>query len=129
MNIDVILNILFFCEINTVYNISLSNKYFYDICNYNKNCILRNILKKKNYKNNIDLILNKKSFIKDFYKIDNGNIYDNIMYSYELIYYDVIKFFKNHENYENYEKSYDYISKFFKSNCDRKELFLEDSSK
>lgn len=106
MNIDVILNILYFCEIKTVYNISLLNRYFYEICNSNKNYILRNVLKNKKYKNNINFILNKKNFINNFYKVDNGNIYNNIIYSYELEYYDITKFLLSNCKISNYINIY-----------------------
>lgn len=94
LNIDIIINILYNCQVETVYNMSLCSKYIYDICNNNKDNILRNILIINGYKFGITKLLKDKESLKQFYKVDYllSKTNENVVISYELKYYNITKF-------------------------------------
>lgn len=106
--LDVVLIILENCEIKDIYNISLANRLLYNICNNNKNIILKNILKVKGYKYGINNIIKYNNFLSKFYKIDGllKNTDQNIIYSYELKYYCITKFLLENKPFKNCFKNY-----------------------
>lgn len=104
VNIDIILNILYHCEVKDVCNLSLLNKRLFWICTDNKNNIIRNILKLKGYNNYKNKYIIRKGFIRNFYEIDEllDNTDKNVIESYRLEYYDITRFLLENNKVTNY---------------------------